>query len=68
MKQKNNILVATLIKILRTVGLCAGAFIILSLLSNSGSKPEPVKKAPLDKHFNEKKADKIIEAKIETWR
>lgn len=66
MKKKNNILVTTLFKLLKTVGLCAGAFIILSLLSNSGSKPEPANKSPLDKHFKEKKADKIIEAKIET--
>ena len=66
MKQKNNILATAFFKILKTVGLCAGAFIILSLLSNSGSKPVPAKKAPVDKNFKEKKADKIIEAKIET--
>lgn len=66
MKQKNNIFATAFFKILKTVGLCAGAFIILSLLGNSGSKPEPVKKAPQDKYFKEKKTDKIIEAKIET--
>lgn len=54
--------------VLKAFGVCAGAYFILSLLSQIGEKEEPKNKIHIGPLFKERNTEKIIEAKIESWR
>lgn len=55
-----------LVKILKTLGVCACAYMILSVLANYGQPSEKLKEEPKRKIPSTKDAQEIIEAKIET--